>query len=103
MPSQDFPTESRRPGEEHRYFGFDYLLDKHIPYTAGSFKQITPKNGRHGIRKATWILALTFVLILLLAIIAAVFAATQTTKGRKVQDQCIKDKELVSQYLSWHR
>ena len=103
MPSQHFPTESRRQGEEHRYFGFDYLLDKHIPYTAGNFKQETPKDGRHGIRKTTWILALTFFLILLLAIIAAVFAATQTTKGRKVQDQCIKDKELVSQYLSRHR
>lgn len=103
MPSQDFPTESRRLGEEHKYFGFNYLLDKHIPYTAGSFKQTTPKKGRHGIRKTTWILVLIFFLVLVLAIIAAVIAATQTTKGRKVQDQCIKDKESVSQYLSLHR
>ena len=103
MPSQDFPTESRRLGEEHRYYGFDYLLHKHMPYTVGSFKQETPKNGRYGIRKTTLILALTFFLVLVLAIIAAVFAATQATKGRKVQDQCVKDKELVSQQLSWHR
>ena len=100
MPLQDLPTESRRLGEEHRYFGFDYLLDKHMPYTAGSFKQITPKDGRHGIRKTTWILALTLFLVLVLAIIAAILAASQTAKGRKVQDQCIKDKELVSRQFS---
>ena len=103
MPSQDLPTDSRRLGEEHRYFGFDYLLDKHMPYTAGSFKQTTPKNGGRGIRKTTWSLALTFFLVLVLAIIAAFFAASQTAKGRKAQDQCNKDKELVSRQSSWHR
>lgn len=103
MPSQGLPTESRALGEEHRYFGFDYLLDKHMPYTAGSFKQITPKDSRYGIRKTTWILALTFCLVLVLAVIAAFFAASQTAKGRKAQDQCIRDKELVSRQFSWHR
>ena len=103
MPSQDLLTDSRRLGEEHRYFGFDYLWDKHMPYTAGSFKQTTPKHGGHGIRKTTWSLALTFFLVLVLAIIAASFAASQTAKGRKAQDQCIKDKELVSRQFSWHR
>lgn len=103
MPSQDLPTNSRRLGEEYRYFGFDHLLDKNMPYTMGSFKQITPRNGRPGIRKTTWILALTFFLVLVLAIIAAIFAASQTAKGRKAQDQCNKDKELVSRQFSWHR
>ena len=103
MPLQGLPTESRRLGEEYRYFGFNHLLDKHIPYTPGTFKQSAPKNGLHGIRKTTWILGLTLFLVLVLAIIAASFAASQTAKGRKAQDQCIKDKELVAQQPRWHR
>ena len=103
MPSQDVPIEFRRQGEDHRYYGFNYLFDKGMPYTAGSFKQTPEKNRRHGLRKTTWFIALTFSLVLVLAIIAASFAASQSAKGRKAEAQCIKEKELVPHNSLWHR
>lgn len=103
MPSQDIPIEYRRQGEDYRYFGFNHLLDKDLPYTAGTFKQTPEKNCRHGLHKTTWFIAATFALVLMLAIIAASFAASQTARGRKAEDQCMKEKELVPHKISWHR
>ena len=103
MPSQDVPIELRRQEEDYRYFGFNHLFDKAMPYTAGTFKQIPEKTRRHGLRKTVWIIALTFFLVLVLAIIAASFAASQSAKGRRTEDKCIKDKELVPHSFSWHR
>ena len=103
MPSQDIAIEYRRQGEDYRYFGFNHLFDKDIPYTAGTFKQIPEKNRRHGLHKTTAFIAVTFALVLVLAIIAASFAASQTAKGKKAEVQCMKDKELVPHNFSWHR
>ena len=103
MPSQDIPIEYRRQGEDYRYFGFNHLFDKDMPYTAGTFKQIPEKNHRHGLHKTTAFIAGTFALVLVLAIIAASFAASQTAKGKKAEVQCMKDKELVPHNFSWHR
>ena len=73
-------------------------LDRSMPYIAGSFKQTPIKNQHYGLRKTTWILALTISLVLVLAIIATSFAALQTAKGRKAEDRCTKDKELVPRH-----